>query len=119
MDVYRELEELCAGLTDHTNIEIEYRNRDEMKNALGRTYFFDSESDGHICMILLNSKIACTECMQSGVLWHEICHCVPWINNGRTEGHSSAFYVRLWSKPIHAFYSLCAEYWFGLLDAFN
>ncbi len=127
MDVYKELEELCNGLTDHMRIEIEYRDRETMKNILGRTYFYGLNYKRHPvnpdkvrnCVILLNEKIRCTECMQRGVLWHEVCHCIPWINEGRSDGHSSAFYRRLWSKPLCAFYSICAEFWFGLLDAFD
>lgn len=107
---------LCYGVTDPSKIELSTGGLP--KNILGLTTFEIREHD-NIAIIQLNSKLRPTNTMIVGVLWHEICHATPWINNGKTDGHSSAFYRRLWSKPVYAFYSICAEFWFGLLDAFN
>lgn len=86
--------------------------------VLGRCVFY-TEGDLRYVTISIAGKVARTEVLIKGVLWHEICHAIPWINNGKTDGHSSAFYRRLWSRPRYALLSLLAEFWFGLLDAFN
>lgn len=117
MDMKSTIQELSRAYTDPDAIKLSHCFIPDGK-TLGRCEFY-TEDGLRYATISIAGKVARTEVLIKGVLWHEICHAIPWINNGKTDGHKLVFYCRLWSRPNYALLSLMAEFWFGLLDAFN
>lgn len=117
MDMTLTIQELAQPYTDPDAIKLSHYFLDDGK-VLGICEFY-TEDGLRYATIRVAGKVARTEVLIKGVLWHEICHAIPWIETGHTDGHSSAFQRRLWSRPRYALLSLFAEFLFGLLDAFD
>lgn len=78
---------------------------DLLKNSvLGETRF--EYGPPRHCQIILQPRLMSYPTMNETVLWHELCHAEPWIHEGRTEGHSWPWVMRMLKLPTLALYDL-------------
>ena len=49
--------------------------------------------------ITLQPRLGDYPAMEDAVLWHELCHAEPWVHEGKTQGHSWPWLVRLFKIP--------------------
>lgn len=79
---------------------IYYEFDGKLTKCLALTYYKKTENIRWNYIEILNRMT--NEFLATSVLWHEFCHCEPWIEDGISEGHGDKWLRRLWRKPLYA-----------------
>ena len=79
--------------------------------CLALTYF-DRVDNIRCCRIDIIDRMT-NEFLFTSVLWHEFCHCEPWIKDGISDGHGKHWQTRLWRKPLYAIGQWVAKLVYG------
>ena len=111
--IYHHLNKWCVEYDiEVCNIEPCITDRLKEFNYLGLTTFKYDTFDIRYCIIEISDVIK-NEFLFTSVLWHEFCHCEPWIKDGISDGHGDKWLRRLWRKPVYAISQWIAKLVYG------